>query len=324
MIETTRLERAELGLAHVGLAEADVRRLRAMMMMALADGALRRRWSIVDPSRASVVIIGMEAAGRLAELASGNRIVAVLVGTADVVPPGTRTLSWPIRAEALLELLQEAERRAIPIARAREPEHSLIRLAKLLRSAGADAPSEDAWRIRGLCRASVYIAPGRRQFFCTESLRSLQRFDIRNDIDLSPLPPTALPAARAQPKPIVMLQWSVGLLTGALGPLPWLDASAVFRLQRFPDFQIVHHEPAHRRLAAAFARAVPGIDAAVKLTGLDRQTVCGFVNAAELCGYLRTGGEPQVVPKPLRAASGFKRSLAETLRRALGIETING
>jgi hypothetical protein len=325
MIETSRLERAELGLAHVGLGEADVRRLRAMMMMALADGSLRGRWSIVEAPRANVVIVGAEALARLASLAPGNRLVAVLAGASDVVPPGTRTLSWPIRVEALLELLKDAERQAISSSVAHGSEHSLIRLAKLLRAKGADAPQEDAWRVTGLCRAPIYVAPARRQFFCTESLRSLSRFDLRNEIALSPMPLTALPAASEQPKPLVMLQWSIGLLTGGLGPLPWLDASTTFRLQRFPEFQIVHHEPAHRRLAAAFSRPVVGIDAAVKLTGLDRQIVCGFVNATELCGYLRTGAQPQAAaPAPLRVASGFRRTLAQTLRRALGLETANG
>src|SRR5690606_29380782 len=182
-----------------------------------------------------------------------------------------------------------------------------------------------AWRVTGLSRAPIYIAPHRRQFFCTESLRTVHRFDVRNGIELTLLPSTNLPVADEQPKPMVMLQWSVGLLTGALGLLPWLNPSATLRLQRFPEFQILHHEPVHRRLAAAFSRPVAGIDAAVELTMLDRQAVCSFVNGAELCGYLRTSHQSDVPARtPARPASGSRRGLVQLLRRALGIEAIHG
>jgi hypothetical protein len=321
------VERVELGLAHIGLGEADVRRLRAMMMMALADGSLRARWSLTHTRDASVIIVGVEMLDRLEDLSQDNRIAVALVGAADRVPPGTRTISWPIRVEALLDLLKQAEARQFTSrSRAAASDSPLVRLAKLLRPAGqSEAPPGDAWRVTGLSRAPIYIAPARRQFFCTESLRSVHRFDFRSEIELTPLPVTELPLAQEHPKPIVMLQWSIGLLTGALGPLPWLKTSATLRLQRFPEFQILHHEPIHRRLAAAFSRPVAGIDAAVELTRLDRHAVCSFVNGAELCGYLRTS-DPSDLPAraPTRTTTGSRRSLAQLLRRALGIEASHG
>jgi hypothetical protein len=317
------LESVELGLAQVGLNERDIRRLRAMMMVALADGSLRKRWGFVEASCASVIIVDIEAAGQVQQLAAGGRIVAVLAGAADAVPPGVRTLSWPIRAEALLELMQEAERRPHLQSGSAPPDDPLIQVADLLRRTGSSASQEDAWQVTGLCRAPIFIAPQRRRFYCTDSLRTLHRFDGRSEIKVSPIALADLPSADEQPKPIVMLQWSVGLLTGALGPLPWLKASASFRLQRFPEFQVLHHEPAHRRLAAAFSRPVAGIDAAVELTKLSRPVVCSFVNAAELCGYLRMSEEPQIASRaPAWKVSGSRRALVQILRRALGIEAI--
>lgn len=319
------MERIELGLAYIGLGEADVRRLRAMLMMAVADGSLRAHWSLVEARHANVIIVGAEMADQVERFARNNRLAVVLVGVADRVPPGTPTLSWPIRVEALLDLLGQAEARFVSPGGSTS-ERPLIRLAHLLRCADHDGASAgNAWRVTGLSRTPIYIAPQRRQFFFTESLRSVHRFDLNSDIELTPLPLTELPIAREHPKPIVMLQWSIGLLTGAFGPLPWLKSSATMRLQRFPEFQILHHEPVHRRLAAAFSRPVVGIDAAVQLTSLNRQAVCSFVNGAELCGYLRTSDAPALpASAPARVANGSRRSLAQLLRRALGIETTHG
>jgi hypothetical protein len=316
------VERVELGLAHVGLSEADVRRLRAMLMLALADGSLRAQWNFVAAKHARVIILGVESIDQMEAFSQGNRIVSVLVGAADHVPPGTRTLSWPIRAEDLLELLQQAETLEVSNASTSSCSRSLIQLAELLRRSSQDTPRNEVWRVTGLSRTPIYIAPHHRQFFCTESLRTVHRFDVRDEIDLIQVPIGELPVLQEQPKPIVMLQWSIGLLTGAVGLLPWLKTSATMRLQRFPEFQILHHEPAHRRLAAAFSRPIAGIDAAVELTRLDKQTVYGFVNGADLCGYLRTSDQSGAVARlPVRTVVGTKRTLAQLLRRALGIET---
>lgn len=313
------VERVELGLAHVGLLETDVRRLRAMLMMALADGSLRAHWNIVAPERANVIVLSADLTDQLTTLARNDRLVALLVGAADTAPPRTPTLRWPIRMEELLELLKRAEMQSFARSNDVAADHPLIRLADLLRP--QSAASRDAWRITGLSRTPIYVAPARRQFFCAESLRTIHRFDVRNDISLAPVSLADLPLGQEQSRPIVMLQWSIGLLAGTLGPLPWINSAATLRLQRFPQFQILHHEPAHRRLAATFSRPVPGIDAAVELARLDRQTVCGFVNAADLCGYLRVI-ERATVPNNLAARStrSPKRTLAQLLRRALGIE----
>jgi hypothetical protein len=307
------VERVELGLAHVGLIEADIRRLRAMLMLALADGSLRAQWNIVDAQRADVVILSAEQIEERVPLASDGRLVAVLVGEADRVPAGIPTLSWPIRMEDLLELLKQGELQALARVNAASSGHPPL---------SHNAARDDAWRIIGLSRVPIYVAPGRHQFFSTESLRTVHRFDIRNEFELAPISVSELPTSHEQPKPIVMLQWSIGLLTGALGPLPWINTSALLRLQRFPEFQILHHEPMHRRLAAAFSRPISGIDSAVELTGLGRQAVCSFVNAADLCGYLRVSERAATGSSvsPTKAGKGTKRTLAQLLRRALGIE----
>jgi hypothetical protein len=121
-------------------------------------------------------------------------------------------------------------------------------------------------------------------------------------------------------KPIVMLQWLVGLQTGALGLLPWIDSSQPLRLTRYPEFQILHHMPAHRRIAAALSRPRDGVGAVAALTNEDLPTVAGFVNAVSLCGYLcSTAPDSKTSGVAARAPNAARRSLFASFRKALGI-----
>jgi hypothetical protein len=315
-----------LGIAHAGLAESDVRRLRAMLLLALAEGSLRGHWQISEPATAQVLVTSATAFAEVARLlpTSRARLVAVLAEEAAYVPPpGTVKIDRPIGMDALLELLTLAESRmtAQPIAPATAEEHRLIQLAGLIRAEGA-VPDSRAWVITGLGRGPIWAVPSRRQFFCAESLFAVQTLDLHTGISLSPRPIEELPAERIQPRPLVMLQWTVGLLTGPLGLLPWLDPDDIFQLRTFPEFQVLHHEPAHRRTAAAFSRPVDGISAATELVQLDRAAVAGFLNGAELCGYLHT--TPGKKGARARYRSRARGTLVQIFRRAFGIGKSDG
>ena len=315
------MNQAELGIAHIGLADTDVRRLKSMMASAIGDGTLVARWCLAKPASAHLVIGSPESAGNILSTSGAGlnpeQVVAVLAGESDAEVEGAVKLPWPIRIEHLLDLLRTVERRVLKVTVMPEADaaHPLVRLAALLRH--AEEPADLSWRITGLGRAPIYIAPARRQYFCAESLRMLRSFDNGSRLDFMPVPPRDLPTEFTQPKPIAMLQWSVGLLAGPLGILPWLEAGAAWRLRRFPEFQILHHEPAHRRLAAAFSRPAQTISAVADWTQIQPEAVVGFVNGAELCGYLHSEE-----PAPEAANHGpdaSRQGLAEILRRALGI-----
>jgi hypothetical protein len=203
-----------LGIAHAGLAETAVRRLRAMLLMALAEGSLEARWHIGDPAEAHVLVTTAAALRELKPTLplSSTRVIAVLAAEADAPAPGVFRLAVPIRLEALLELLTMAERRgsAQPIAPIAS-DHPLMRVAMLIRSDGKTA-DDRVWRVAGLARVPIYVMPSRRQFYCTESLLAMQHLDPNSEISVISLIPTKLPAGRTQPKPLVMLQWTVGLL----------------------------------------------------------------------------------------------------------------
>lgn len=318
------MHQAELGIAHVGLADTDVRRLKSMMASAIGDGTLVARWCLAKPVAAHLVIGSPESAHRIlsnpAGAQNGEQVVAALAGESDAEVEGAVKLPWPIRIEHLLNLLRSVERQVLKVSVMPEADaaHPLVRLAALLRH--AEQPADLSWRITGLGRAPIFIAPARRQYFCAESLRMLRSFDSfdgSQHLDFMPVPPRDLPTEFTQPKPIAMLQWSVGLLAGPLGILPWLEADAAWRLRRFPEFQILHHEPAHRRLAAAFSRPAQTIATVAQWTQIQPESVVGFVNGAELCGYLHSEE-----PAPEAASHGpdaSRQGLAEILRRALGI-----
>ena len=315
------MNQAELGIAHVGLADTDVRRLKSMMASAIGDCTLVARWCLAQPAKAHLVVGSPEAAAEIVADTVADRnpeqVVAVLAGESDAEVPGTERLPWPIRIEQLLSLLRTVERRVLKVSVMPEADaaHPLVRLAALLRH--AEEPADLSWRITGLGRAPIYITPARRQYFCAESLRMLRSFDSGSRLDFMPVPPRDLPTEFTQPKPIAMLQWSVGMLAGPLGILPWLEANAAWRLRRFPEFQILHHEPAHRRLAAAFSRPAQSIATVAEWTQIQPETVVGFVNGAELCGYLHS--EEAAPEAASRGPDASRQGLAEILRRALGI-----
>ena len=317
------MSQAELGLAYVGLGPQDVHRLKGVMVKVITDGLVAGRWRLTDPAKAHLIIAGSDSSAARhghKPTAPLQSVVAVLAGESDAVAEGCLKLAWPIRLEDVVALLGMIERR-VPSNGAIQPavrEHSLIRLAGILRR--SDASNDFAWRIAGLTKGPTFVAPARKLCFSGDSLMSIGRFDMAREVEFDPISLDALPESSEQRKPIVMLQWWVGLLTGPLGLLPWLDPAGTLRLRRFPEFQILHHLPAHRRLAAALSRPISGVDAAADLTQLKSVTVTGFVNAAELCGYLSSMDMPESKRPSARRAPDSRQSLMQIFRKALGIE----
>lgn len=320
------------GIAHVGLAVADQTRLKAILGIAVAGGGLAARWRMCDAADACLVVVGAgssEGARFVAQpdLQQG-KVVAVLAGESDQVPAGCTRLPWPIRLEHVLALLKRIEQTPVSApsakrsAAARGPESHLVRFASLLRDA-ATAPRNLVWRISGMHKRSIYVALGERAFYFADSLAHLRTVDPDVELEFVPVPAEAAPGHGTR-RPIVMLQWTVGLLNGPIGLLPWIDAAGAFRLKRFPEFQMLHHAPSHRRMAAALARPRHGLDQVVALTESDSASAAGFINAASLCGYLTVLEAKEPAAAAPRAPSGSRRALFSSFRRALGIATANG
>jgi hypothetical protein len=333
-----------LGVAQLGLSEPELRWLRAVVAAATASGQLAAGWQIGELATARVLIVATAALEELAPATAregaGQPLVAVLAGDLDEVPAQYARLQRPVRLVELIALLRAAEKTASELTTPSVPEpqpgsapvtgqgavsgQSLVRLAALIRT--SDAPNPSTWRVSGLSAAPLYVAPAQRLFYLGESLAALRRIDPDVRLEFARTSPDEAQFASEAPKPLLMLQWLVGTHTGTLGLLPWLPPEGTFRLRRFPEFQILHHRPEHRRLAAALVRPRPGLRAIAELTELDAAAVSGFLNAADLCGYLQSDARPVAdadsAPPPALVARP-RRLLAQALRRAMGITLAN-
>jgi hypothetical protein len=254
---------------------------------------------------------------------------AVLAGETDTVPNGCLRLAWPIRLENLLSLLWtvgrkvEKETRGISKATALPAQREglgsdLIRFASLLRAGGGSAGTY--WRVEGVSKRPLHVSPAEQSFFFGESLMLLRNLNPNTRLEFIPVPKEEF-TLHVGRKPLVMLRWLVGLQTGALGLLPWIDGTQTMRLSRYPEFQMLHHQAAHRRIAAALSRPRRGVEVIAEITNEDVATVVGFVNAVSLCGYLLSLGESAEAPKTV--LSETRRSLFKSFRKALGIISAN-
>jgi hypothetical protein len=314
----------ELHISHVGLSALDENRLKAIMIAIVSNGEVEARWCMGDAATADLVVVApdSEDARRFVGEPARNthQVIAALVGESDSVSFECEKLQWPLRSASLLDLLKRVESR-IPDAGGSASEtpcapadNDLVHLAKLLR----DVESGDTlpWRVRGLSERSVYVAPHEKSFIFGDSLLNLLQCEPAA-LELVPITLEDLPQ-EGQRKPIRMLQWLVGLRSGRLGLLPWINADSTFRLKQFPEFQLLHHSSEHRRIAAALSRPRAGIKAIRDATELSSASVIAFINAASLCGYLKVSSsrEAGAARKP---SARPRRALFQVFRRALGI-----
>jgi hypothetical protein len=317
----------ELLVGQVGLSAADVKRFKAVMIAIVSNREVEARWCMGDAATANLVLVSPDSEAAQQFVADPGRnpeqIIVSLVGESDSVSFECEKLPWPIRLANLLELLKRVEQRiphgdsrtAAEVPRA-PAGNKLVQLAKLLRD--IESGDDLAWRINGLSEQPVYIAAQQRAFMFDDSLVRLVKFDPFAALDLVPITADQLPP-EGQLKPIRVLQWLIGLRSGRIGLLPWIEADGTLRLKQFPEFQLLHHTVEHRRIAAALSRQRSGIRAIGEATQLDASVVLAFVNAASLCGYLKVGDPGAAATDRRKPANGPRRALFQVFRRALGI-----
>lgn len=324
----------ELGIAQAGLSESDSRRLKTMLIMALRNsGLLRETWIFTNVAAANLVVTNLDSEEGRALINGGEgmkgQLYAALAGEADEIPAEFLRLSWPIRLENLIKLLQAVEEKAEqlgpqsdkPPATAPIEDSGLLRFASFLRESD-NAETNTAWKIEGVGRRSVYVSPADKVFYFGESLNRLRGIDPDIQLNFVPVPIESV-GGKAGKKPLTMLQWLIGLQTGASGLLPWIDNDLAMMLRRYPAFHILHHTPEHRRIAAVMSRPRKNVEIIASTAGVDALLVYSFVNATNLCGYLS-----QKEVKSLKGTSALgltkrPRALFKSFRKALGIESNN-
>ena len=323
-----------LGVSQVGLSDSDRHRLRTILAMVMMNSsAAREKWVATDAAAANLVVTdAASSAGReLIESSKDNEglLVAVLAGEADEVPEGCLKLAWPIRVEEMLRLLITAQKHleqfesspSTLTADAQGESSGLVQVASMLRDSD-DKGSNTAWRIDGLSSRPVYISAGDGIFCFGGSLIKLRALDPQLQASFVPIPIEDI-SAKNDKKPLVMLQWLIGLQTGQFGPLPWMDKEMAMKLRRYPAFHVLHHSSAHRRIAAVLSRPRRNVENIANLARADIAEVHGFINASNLCGYLQFCESKSSKRAKASASSGRPRAFFNKLRNALGIEPVN-
>lgn len=313
------------GIAQIGLRPADDKRLRTMVGMATITGVVSKQWRMCSPAEADLVVVGLDDPAGQAALrnrsAYPQATFAALVGATDEAPADCLKLRWPIRTEEVVELLkkvQDAPKTAAPSAKS-TIEGDALQLASILRHASAERDPDLVWRVKGLAHQPLYIAPLARQFFCQLPLARLRSMAPDMELSFETLKRSAVPDDLIA-RPLIGLQWLVGDMIGPMGLLPWIPPDMPLRLRTWPNFPALPHDARHRRIAAVLAKSVNSLHELAELSGMDIDTVRGFVNASSLCGYLASGVVSRAPVAKRPAVSSTRASLFSRLRSALGIQ----
>jgi hypothetical protein len=319
------------GIAIVGLTETEERHIRSLVGMAIKAGSLRCTWVTRDAAHADFIVTTAASWEALSRQRPATReglpMIAVLATEAEAVPRGSTKLQTPVLLETFTVLLNVVERRmdkANPAPRApgsptdtaiaRDPgRNPLVRLAAVIRE-GAHSQPGSAWRVFGLGRHPLLIAPATKQFHYSDPIETI----VVGASSTIAMEPVALDQVKDLPaaRPLALLQWQLGLLTSDIGLLPWINAGAAMKLRRYPHLLALQQAAVHRRIAAVLSLPCLNIEHIAGLTGIDPRVVTGFVNAASLCGYL---SEVEASAAPVKSAPAPRKSLFASFRKALGI-----
>jgi hypothetical protein len=327
----------DLGVAFVGLPPDDERRVRAAIEIMSRHKLLPTSWRLCAAVSADLVIVAPNnpASHPLLERAIQRNfpVTAALVAAAEPIPTGCERLLWPVRPKDLRNLLLETERRVVRrkvgavvgngvsavkgrTNRAPRPPVSLLELAHALREANEPDSHGSAWIVRGIGPRPLYVVPGTSAFLFEGSLSTLRNLPRNRSLTVTRIPEQDLPCG-AVGKPLIMLQWLVGMLLGQKSLLPWVDPAAIYSLRHWPDFAVLRHRLDHQRIAALLRDRAVAIPDIVRFAQVDEYAVNEFLNAASLTGRLVAASAPQIAAS--RRLPDVGRALLQRLRQALGI-----
>ena len=327
----------DLGVAFVGLPPDDEWRVRAAIEIMSRHKLLPTPWRLCAVKSADLLIVAPNnpASHPLLERATQRTgpVTAVLVAAAETIPPGCERLLWPVRPKDLRNLLLEVERRVVRgkadadtgadassvkgrTVRAPRPPVSLLELAHTLRAANEPDSHDSAWIVRGIGHKPLYVVPGDSAFLFEGSLSTLRNLPRGRSLTITRIPQQDLPCG-AVGKPLIMLQWLVGMLLGQKSLLPWVDPAAVYSLRHWPDFALLRHRLDHQRIAELLRNRAAIIPDIVHLAQVDEYAVNEFLNAASLTGRLVAASAPHSASS--RRLPDVCSALLQRLRTALGL-----
>jgi hypothetical protein len=326
----------ELAIGQIGLPEFDYNRLKKIMASAVVKRAFKHRWVIGKPENADflIVVAGSVESAELAAVtrSDSNPVIVVMAGESDSVPEGCKRISWPFRYDELIPMLNNLENQRavndesqaeVPQTDKRQLEsessNPIIRLALMIKDSSGDSGSNKrAWQVDGIAESPIFVIPGEPYFYFKGSLAGLQNLAADAELNFSTVPAEEIEIKSAR-KPLLMLQWLVGINSGSFGLLPWLQDQRAYKLRRYPAFEMLHHTPEHRRIAATLTRPCQNMQQIAQLTHADDKTIAGFVNASNICGYLLAADSKTMGTTTAKKSGAPRRALIQSFRKALGI-----
>ncbi len=306
-------------LATIGL-PSDVAGLMPPMLRVL-KGRTQYEWCVGEPPEARVVLLGPDAVQVSVEqwVAQGKLPV-------EVNRPGERRLGGihsmelPVRMFALLSLLNDIEPLLVSEHNASDRDSNssgqlaLRGVSNFVEAFRALCPATAAgsWLRSG----NIYVRDDGLEFALHrdhfEALQSGQLVIGAFEESL-----TAPPGDLIR-RPVEALAWYAGWACERL--LPDLDANALFRLRRWPDFGTIGSQHHQIRLAAMLAGHPWSRDALTQKSGLGVDYVTRFFNAAAVAGLLEaTATSTPPASRAAQPASGLLASIVRGVRLRLGL-----
>jgi hypothetical protein len=300
-------------------------------------GTLRSNW-VVAPSADSADIIVVHDSTRderLPRWKDSGKPVVFIASSATATPPSDHVLVYPFRAAQVLQLLNSldsrlstantGERKAEPVEKApahpgpAEPDPwSFVQTLRTLR----EVENASVWLTARQRQTTLLWLKGDGREYCAESgtLQAIRQGKLL--LHTLELRKGAAPEGHRTARPSAELEWFAGYHAGDQ-LAPWLDATAHFRITRWPNFGLIRPLPTQIRLAALLASHALTIEEMMARLRSTRVEVVRTLNALDVCGLLATVARvpkkaapmPSTTPQP----AGGIRNLLRLMRKRLGL-----
>ncbi len=293
-------------------------------MLKVVEGRSIASWSDSALDRADVMVAHASGNAELIERwgRSGKPMVMV-VDDRHSWAPTPFTLHHPFRVMQLLTLLDDVARSIDPKA-SRAPAPKAVtgdpswKAAAAFHDAMASASEKSRYRMQARCGTTLWISSGRAHVL-PEAMAALRSANLEwHDF----VPTEEPPPSGAASMPISDAGWHIGLSMRA-GLAPWLNASAAYRLRRWPDLGRLGRTTGMMAMTAVLAsRACTSAQLAQEADQPSAAAV-RLLNAASLAGLLAVESAavaaPPVSATPAPAARRGWMKLVGDLRRHLGL-----
>jgi hypothetical protein len=292
-------------------------------------GTTRTTWVASEPAAADVVVVHhSEPAQHVERWHKAGKLIVVLSTDEGARPAAPRTLVYPFPAVQVLSLLERMEAElggAVDetIATGPAPASDPWTFVEALRTVRA-VSNPDLWLVaRSTNGPLLWLQGDGSRYYCDAVTARAIRSGTLALSGLTLRKGTA-PPKELNPRLGIELSWFATYHAQAM-LAPWLDASLIYRLTRWPDFGLLRaHEAEERsaqmRIVAALEAQPAEPDTLAARARTSTEQVLRIVNALAVCGLI----EPAAARTPLVAhrapvpASGLRRFL-RNMRKHLGM-----